>query len=212
MANLWVRKSIPALQAEAAESNEHSLKRTLSATNLVMLGIGAIIGAGFFVLTGHAAAENAGPAVTLSFVVGRNRLRLRRALLRRDGLDGPDRRLGLYLRLCHDGRVHRLADRLGPDPRIHGRRHHGRDRLVGLRHQRPARLRHRHSGAVHVLAGHDDDRGPQRDRRPAPHAARLDGAQRRVNELFDEEPDRLHEPSPRSRRSSTFPRCSSSRS
>ncbi len=70
MANLWVRKSIPALQAEAAESHEGSLKRTLSATNLVTLGIGAIIGAGFFVLTGHAAAENAGPAVTLSFVLG----------------------------------------------------------------------------------------------------------------------------------------------
>ena len=70
MANLWVRKSISRLKAEAAESNEHSLKRTLSATNLVTLGIGAIIGAGFFVLTGHAAAENAGPAVTLSFVVG----------------------------------------------------------------------------------------------------------------------------------------------
>ena len=46
------------------------MKRTLSAINLVTLGIGAIIGAGFFVLTGHAAAENAGPAVTLSFVVG----------------------------------------------------------------------------------------------------------------------------------------------
>ncbi len=70
MANLWVRKSIPRLKAEAAESNEHSLKRTLSALNLVTLGIGAIIGAGFFVLTGLAAAENAGPAVTLSFVIG----------------------------------------------------------------------------------------------------------------------------------------------
>ena len=70
MANLWVRKSISRLQAEAAESNDHSLKRTLSAMNLVTLGIGAIIGAGFFVLTGHAAAENAGPAVTLSFVLG----------------------------------------------------------------------------------------------------------------------------------------------
>src|SRR5271156_5793892 len=70
MANLWVRKSISRLKAEAAESNEHSLKRTLSAINLVTLGIGAIIGAGFFVLTGHAAAENAGPAVTLSFVLG----------------------------------------------------------------------------------------------------------------------------------------------
>ena len=49
MANLWVRKSIASLKAEAAESSEHGLKRTLTATNLVMLGIGAIIGAGFFV-------------------------------------------------------------------------------------------------------------------------------------------------------------------
>ncbi len=70
MANLWVRKSIASLKAEAAESNEHGLKRTLSATNLVMLGIGAIIGAGFFVYTGTAAANNAGPAVALSFALG----------------------------------------------------------------------------------------------------------------------------------------------
>ncbi|MGC8641064.1 MAG: amino acid permease, partial [Isosphaeraceae bacterium] len=70
MANPWVRKSIAGLKAEAAESHEHSLKRTLTATNLVMLGIGAVIGAGFFVLTGHAAAENAGPAISLSFVLG----------------------------------------------------------------------------------------------------------------------------------------------
>jgi APA family basic amino acid/polyamine antiporter len=71
MPNLFVRKSIDALKAEAAASDEHGgLKRSLSATNLVMLGIGAIIGAGFFVLTGHAAAENAGPAIALSFVLG----------------------------------------------------------------------------------------------------------------------------------------------
>lgn len=71
MANLWVRKSIEALKAEAAHSDDHGgLKRTLSATNLTMLGIGAIIGAGFFVLTGTAAAKNAGPAVALSFVIG----------------------------------------------------------------------------------------------------------------------------------------------
>src|SRR5262249_48672529 len=44
--------------------------RTLSALNLVALGIGGIVGAGIFVLTGHAAAANAGPAVTLSFLFG----------------------------------------------------------------------------------------------------------------------------------------------
>src|SRR5262245_14412798 len=70
MANLFVRKSIEALKAEAVESGEHSLKRALSATNLVTLGIGAIIGAGIFVLTGAAAAQYAGPAIVLSFVVG----------------------------------------------------------------------------------------------------------------------------------------------
>jgi APA family basic amino acid/polyamine antiporter len=70
MANLFVRKSIAALKAEAAASGEHTLKRTLSAMNLVSLGIGAIIGAGIFVLTGHAAASYAGPAIALSFVLG----------------------------------------------------------------------------------------------------------------------------------------------
>jgi APA family basic amino acid/polyamine antiporter len=71
MPNLFVRKSIAALKAEAATSDAHGgLKRTLTAWNLVLLGIGAVIGAGFFVLTGHAAAENAGPAIALSFVLG----------------------------------------------------------------------------------------------------------------------------------------------
>lgn len=51
------------------EGGEHHLKRTLSATNLVALGIGAIIGAGLFSLTGVAASANAGPAVVLSMVV-----------------------------------------------------------------------------------------------------------------------------------------------
>ena len=67
--NLWATKSITALRAEAEATNERSLKRALSAMNLTMLGIGAIIGAGIFVLTGLAAALHAGPAVPLSFVV-----------------------------------------------------------------------------------------------------------------------------------------------
>jgi len=78
MANIWVRKSVAALQAEAEESETTAaelrgrvpLRRTLSALNLLALGIGAIIGAGIFVLTGHAAAANAGPAITLSFLLG----------------------------------------------------------------------------------------------------------------------------------------------
>jgi basic amino acid/polyamine antiporter, APA family len=70
MANLWVKKSIADLKAEAFDSSEGGLKRTLSATNLVMLGIGAVIGAGFFGLTGEAAARYAGPAISVSFVLG----------------------------------------------------------------------------------------------------------------------------------------------
>jgi basic amino acid/polyamine antiporter, APA family len=78
MANIWARKSLAVLQAEAEEPEVQALtthdgvplKRTLSAVNLVALGIGAIIGAGIFVLTGHAAAANAGPAITLSFILG----------------------------------------------------------------------------------------------------------------------------------------------
>jgi APA family basic amino acid/polyamine antiporter len=61
-------KSIASLQAEASADDASSLKRVLTATNLTMLGIGAIIGAGIFVLTGKAAASYAGPAVVFSFV------------------------------------------------------------------------------------------------------------------------------------------------
>ncbi|MEP6492352.1 MAG: amino acid permease [bacterium] len=67
---VWSKKSIAILQAEAAaEGTEVSLKRVLGALNLTMLGIGAIIGAGIFVLTGTAAAQYAGPAIVLSFVL-----------------------------------------------------------------------------------------------------------------------------------------------
>ncbi|MGH7690243.1 MAG: amino acid permease, partial [Gemmatimonadaceae bacterium] len=64
--NLFRRKSVAALQAEAL--SDHSLKRVLGALNLTTLGIGAIIGTGIFVLTGEVAAQNAGPAVVLSFI------------------------------------------------------------------------------------------------------------------------------------------------
>jgi APA family basic amino acid/polyamine antiporter len=70
MANLFARKSIAALKAEAEAIDGEGPKRALTAFDLTMLGIGAIIGAGIFVLTGHAAASNAGPAIALSFVLG----------------------------------------------------------------------------------------------------------------------------------------------
>ena len=65
--NLLRRKSVTQLQADAL--TDHRLKRALGATNLTTLGIGAIIGTGIFVLTGTVAAQNAGPAVILSFVL-----------------------------------------------------------------------------------------------------------------------------------------------
>ncbi len=65
---LFARKPVAALLREAADT-EHGLKRALGPLNLVTLGIGAIIGAGIFVLTGNAAAQYAGPAVVLSFVL-----------------------------------------------------------------------------------------------------------------------------------------------
>ncbi len=67
--NLWARKTVESLRAEAAETGEHSLKRTLGALNLTTLGIGAIIGAGIFVLTGQAAANYAGPGIVFSFIL-----------------------------------------------------------------------------------------------------------------------------------------------
>lgn len=63
------RKPLETLIKESQETGEHSLKRSLGSINLVALGIGAIIGAGLFSLTGIAAADNAGAAVTLSFVI-----------------------------------------------------------------------------------------------------------------------------------------------
>jgi APA family basic amino acid/polyamine antiporter len=67
--SLFVKKPLAGLLAEAADQSNHSLKRTLGAGSLVALGIGAIIGAGLFSITGVAAANQAGPAITLSFVV-----------------------------------------------------------------------------------------------------------------------------------------------
>ncbi len=66
---MWYKKSVAKLIAEAEQSGEGTLKRSLSSLGLVALGVGAIIGAGLFSLTGIAAAENAGPAVMLSFVI-----------------------------------------------------------------------------------------------------------------------------------------------
>jgi APA family basic amino acid/polyamine antiporter len=70
MANpLFATKSMTTLMKEAEETGEHSLKRALGPVNLVTLGIGAIIGAGIFVMTGSAASLYAGPSIMLSYVL-----------------------------------------------------------------------------------------------------------------------------------------------
>jgi APA family basic amino acid/polyamine antiporter len=67
---LFKTKPLETIIAQSGVTGEsHHLKRTLGAGNLVALGIGAIIGAGLFSITGLAAANHAGPAVTISFVI-----------------------------------------------------------------------------------------------------------------------------------------------
>ena len=66
--SLFVKKPLKELMAEVVDSDK-GLKRTLGAGNLIALGIGAIIGAGLFVRTAAAAGNNAGPAVTIGFII-----------------------------------------------------------------------------------------------------------------------------------------------
>lgn len=67
--SLFATKSIEKIIAEAQETGEHTLKKTLTSLDLMMLGVGAIIGTGIFVLTGQAAGKHAGPAVIISMII-----------------------------------------------------------------------------------------------------------------------------------------------
>ena len=66
--DLFAKKDLTVLRSEA-ESGESGLARALGPFDLLALGVGAIIGAGIFVLTGSAAAQYAGPAITISFMI-----------------------------------------------------------------------------------------------------------------------------------------------
>jgi basic amino acid/polyamine antiporter, APA family len=68
MADLLATKPLKTIMDEAHEGGTHTLRRALGPTNLITLGIGAIIGTGIFVITGTATAEHAGPSIVLSFV------------------------------------------------------------------------------------------------------------------------------------------------
>lgn len=69
MSKLMATKSVGQLMAEARAEGGHGLVRALGPLNLISLGIGAVIGAGIFVMTGSAAAQYAGPAIMLSFIL-----------------------------------------------------------------------------------------------------------------------------------------------
>lgn len=69
MKRLFLKKTLAELTLEAFDEGRHGLKRSLGPLNLILLGIGVTVGAGIFVLTGHAAAQNAGPGVTFSFII-----------------------------------------------------------------------------------------------------------------------------------------------
>ena len=118
--------------------------------NLVALGIGAIIGAGIFVLTGQAAANYAGPAIVYSFILAGTACALAGLCYAEFAAMIPIAGLGLHVRLRHAGRAHRLDHRLGPDPRVPLRGLDRRGRLVGVRGLVPQGPRHQHPAAVHV--------------------------------------------------------------
>ena len=67
--SLFVRKPMDVLLSEASATGNTSLKRTLGPISLIALGIGAVIGAGLFSITGMAAANYAGPGIMISFVI-----------------------------------------------------------------------------------------------------------------------------------------------
>ena len=69
MSQLLATKPLDQLLTETAGDNAHGLKRALGPINLIALGIGAVIGAGIFVITGSASAQYAGPAIVLSFLL-----------------------------------------------------------------------------------------------------------------------------------------------
>lgn len=113
---IWTRKSIQDLSSSLL-LEERQLRPVLGPLDLIMLGIGAVIGAGLFSLTGIAAAENAGPAITLAFLIAAIGCLCGTLLLRACQHD-PHRRLCLHLHLRHNRGACCLDDRVESDSRI----------------------------------------------------------------------------------------------
>ncbi len=173
--NLFKTKSIEQLVGDV-EHGGKALRRSLTAWDLTLLGIGAIIGTGIFVLTGTAAANQAGPAITMSYLAAGLACAFAALCYAEFASMIPIAGSRLYLRVCDARRAGRVDDRLGLDPRIRGRLDDGRDRLErlhaaaarGIRHHAAAGDRRGAAGRHHQPAGGDHravDHGPAGRRR-----------------------------------------------
>ena len=136
---LFAKKPMSMLLAEAKETGEHSLKRTLGPFQLTALGVGAVIGAGIFVLVRIWARTMPGPGLMLSFVLSGLGCAFAGAVLCGICRDDSAGRQRLYVRVRHARRNLRVDYRLGLDARICDGREHGFFRLVEPLH-RTARI------------------------------------------------------------------------
>ena len=152
MYKLLRTKPMSMLQREASETGEHTLKRSLGAMNLITLGIGAIIGAGIFVLTGTAAATAAGPAVCAQFCAGGHYLRVCWALLRRVCLNHSHRGIRIHLWIRDARRTCGLDYWLGPWAGVRIWRGDGCIGVVRLFHQPLGAIAHPYSAATDSYA------------------------------------------------------------
>ena len=135
---IWSKKSLAQLTRE--EGSPGGLKRTLSGLNLMLLGVGAIIGAGHLRGDGHGGSAARGARHRPVLRARGPGLPAGGAVLRRVRGDDPRGGQCLYLWLCHPGRARRVDDRLGLDARVPLRLVSGGGGLVRLLHGLRARL------------------------------------------------------------------------
>ena len=114
---LFAKKTLDQLIAEAKETGEHSLKKTLGPFQLTALGVGAVIGAGIFVFSGLG-AHYAGPGLMLSFVLSGLGCAFAALCYAEFAAMIPLGGKRVHLRVCDAGRIVRVDHRLGPDARV----------------------------------------------------------------------------------------------